>query len=176
MSLISFFKKNIYTHKQTRLCSLIHCGTSVPENMMSSSHTGVCHCTWPEWGLKGMCCRNSGFYEQNGVHTLILFLFIFLYNLLMWLTKGQTLINRGVGQLVTKFFYGPGPLATPPTLSFSPPLLPLLPGRKRINFHYVKTQWYTSAGNIPADKPCIACLCCKPKTEKSTTCVKQQNI
>lgn len=32
------------------------------------------------------------------------FLFIFLDSLLMCLTEGQTLINRGVGQLVTWFF------------------------------------------------------------------------
>ena len=54
-----------------------------------------------------MCWRNSGFYGLCGVRALTLFLFIFLYGLLMCLTKGQTLINSGVGQLVTTFFYGP---------------------------------------------------------------------
>lgn len=45
-----------------------------------------------------------GFMGWGGVHALFLFLFILLYSLLMCLTKGQTVINRGVGQLVTKFF------------------------------------------------------------------------
>lgn len=50
--------------------------------------------------------ESLGFMGWGGVHALILFLFIFLYSLLMCLTKGQTVINRGVGQLVTQFIYG----------------------------------------------------------------------
>ena len=70
-------------------------------NIISSSHAGVCPCLSE---ASVACGQTFAFIGCVGDRALILFLFIFLYSLLMCLTKGQTLINRAVGQLVTTIF------------------------------------------------------------------------
>lgn len=52
-------------------------------------------------------CAETLFYGLCGVRALVRFLFIFVNSLLMCLTKGQTLVKRGVGQLVTLFLLWP---------------------------------------------------------------------
>ena len=63
-----------------------------------------------------MACAGEtlGFIGWVGFMHPFWFLFIFLYSLLMCLTKGQTLINRGVGLSVTTIF-----MATPLKCSLS---------------------------------------------------------